>query len=65
MIIIITEQSALLVCSDLPKYMQHNYNNDYSPVLKMSASATSIRSTGSTPLKNLSKMITPSVQRFS
>ena len=46
MIIIITEQSALLVCSDLPKHMQHNYNNDCSPVLKMSASATSIRSTG-------------------
>ena len=46
MVMIITEQSALLVCSDLPKYMQHNYNNDCSPVLKMSASATSIRSTG-------------------
>ena len=28
-LIIITEQSSLLVCSDLPKYMQHNYNNDY------------------------------------
>ena len=38
-IIIITEQSALLVCSDLPKYMKHNYNNDCSPVLKISASA--------------------------
>ena len=46
MIMIITEQSALLVCSDLPKHIQHNYNNDRSPVLKMSASATSIRSTG-------------------
>ena len=45
-IIIIAEQSALLVYSDLPKYMQHNYNNDCSPVLKMSASTTSIRSTG-------------------
>ena len=46
MIVIITEQSALLVWSDVPKYMQHNYNNDCSPVLEMSASATSIRSTG-------------------
>ena len=43
-IIIITKQSALLVCSGLHTY---NYNNDWSSFLKESVSVSSIRFMGS------------------
>ena len=47
-LVLITEQSALLVCSGfILSYKLYNYNKDCSSVLKVSVSVTSIRCTDS------------------